>query len=482
MLKRKVVLKQQEDKTTTTSANDSPRPRVSASPRLEDGRASSSKGRFATNVAWTVGARLVMLAGNLSISIIVARWLGAEGLGTLAVLNVAVAVALQLGALGLPSAMTFFIAQDRRRLAPAWTNAACFALVTGTTLALALLVTARVRPEIFGNIPLTLIAIVALSIPFQLATLLGLNALLGAERLVEFNLLEAFSQLLLAAGALILLVLLGRGLQALVSFNTAASLFVCVLAALTIKRVVAAQKERGRFRPDIELWKSSVRYGLKFHVSVVALLLIVRADLLLVNHFRGQAEAGVYAVAAQVASLIMLLPAVVATLVFPRIVASADASGEFTMRVTRHTSFVMLLLCLAAAPASFALPYVYGAAFRDAPLQLLILLPGIFLMALQAVLVQYFNSLGVPRLIPAFWVMTLLVNLGLNFVLIPRYGARGAAISSTASYTMIFLLVSIYFFRRTGNHFAHAFVLRGGELREMLRMRRGESARTRQEA
>ena len=103
-------------------------------------------------------------------------------------------------------------------------------------------------------------------------------------------------------------------------------------------------------------------------------------------------------------------------------------------------------------------------------------------MALQAVLVQYFNSLGVPRLIPAFWVMTLIVNLALNLSLIPLYGARGAAISSTISYTMIFFLVSIYFFRRTGNHFAHAFVLTGEELRELLRMGRGARVRARQEA
>ena len=282
-------------------------------------------------------------------------------------MNVAVAVALQLGSFGLPSAMTYFIAQDRRRLAPAWTNALCFALVTGMALALALITLARVRPEIFGNIPLTLITIVALSIPFQLATLLGLNALLGAERLIQFNLLESLAQVIVALGTIVLLVLMGRELQALVSFNTAASVVVCALVAFTIHRVVAGKKERGRFRPDAELFKSSVRYGLKFHVSVVSMLLIVRADLLLVNHFRGATEAGVYAVAAQVASLIMLLPAVVATLVFPRIVSSADSSGEFTMRVTRHTAFIMLLLCLAAAPAGFALPFVYGAAFRDAP-------------------------------------------------------------------------------------------------------------------
>ena len=51
-----------------------------------------------------------MIASSVGASVIVARWLGAEGLGALAVLNVTVAVALQIGSAGLPSANTYFIA------------------------------------------------------------------------------------------------------------------------------------------------------------------------------------------------------------------------------------------------------------------------------------------------------------------------------------------------------------------------------------
>src|SRR5207245_2324577 len=61
-------------------------------------------GSFASGVAVTFATRVLILAFTVSSSVIVARWLGPEGTGTLAILNVTVALALQLGSAGLPSA------------------------------------------------------------------------------------------------------------------------------------------------------------------------------------------------------------------------------------------------------------------------------------------------------------------------------------------------------------------------------------------
>nr|OLE96445.1 MAG: hypothetical protein AUG75_20460 [Cyanobacteria bacterium 13_1_20CM_4_61_6] len=211
-----------------------------------------------------------------------------------------------------------------------------------------------------------------------------------------------------------------------------------------------------------------IHYGIKFHVSTLAGIIIFRADLLVVNHFKGAAEAGVYSVASQVALMLMLLPGVIATLLFPRLTRTPDERGEKTCIVARHTAFVMLVICLIAAPAAFALPLLYGARFADVAAQLLILLPGAYLIGLESVLVQHFNAVGLPPAIPLFWVVTLAVNLILTFALVPTFGARGAALASTISYTLIFMLVAIYFRARTGCPLTDALILRGAELRELL--------------
>jgi O-antigen/teichoic acid export membrane protein len=172
--------------------------------------------------------------------------------------------------------------------------------------------------------------------------------------------------------------------------------------------------------------------------------------LLVVNHFRGPDEAGVYSVATQFGMLLMLLPGVIATLLFPRVTAEQGARGELTAMVTKYTALVSLACCVAAVPFSFLLPLIYGSAFTDATWLLLILLPGVYLVGIESVLVQYFNALGVPRAIPVYWVVTLVVNLLLVFYLVPRLGARGAAIASTLSYALIFTLVARHFLAATG--------------------------------
>jgi O-antigen/teichoic acid export membrane protein len=414
----------------------------------------------------------MMLASALCASIVVARWLGAEGLGALAVLNVTVAVALQLGSAGLPSANTYFIARDKTRLASVWSNALLFAILAGVTLALVVIGLAKIQPSLFGNVPLALIALAAATIPFQLISLLGLNVFLGLNRIAQFNTLDAAAQVLLLVNAVVALVIFSAGLRSLVALNVAASVLSCIVVVWMIARTVKETSGGWRFSPDAGLFKSMARYGIKFHIAVVAGMLIFRADLLIVNHFRGAKEAGVYAVASQVASMLMLLPGVIGTLLLPRIASEPDARGEMTMRVTRHTAFVMFLICLAAVPASFVLPLVYGQPFADATWLLLILLPGIFLVGIESVLVQHFSSLGLPVAIPIFWLITLVVNVTINLTFIPFFGARAAAVASSISYAMIFFLVVIYFRVQTGNRLSSTLLLRGSEMRDLVAMAR----------
>jgi O-antigen/teichoic acid export membrane protein len=117
-----------------------------------------------------------------------------------------------------------------------------------------------------------------------------------------------------------------------------------------------------------------------------------------------------------------------------------------------------LLCCLAAVPGSFLLPLLYGRAFADVTWLLLILLPGVYLVGLESVLVQHFNALGLPKAIPLYWLITLAINLVLVFTLVPRLGAQGAAIASTLSYALIFCLVAWHFRASTERSFAEVFV------------------------
>jgi len=427
-----------------------------------------SFGSFTSGVVLTVATRLLMLAGTLGASIVVARRLGPDGFGTLAVLNATVALTLQIVSAGLPSANTYIIAKDRQSLAPVWANAILFALLAGALAALTVFALARIKPSLFGGVSLDLLAIASFSIPFQLLTLLGLNVLLALDRIGQMNLLDCWSSILTLLNAVVALLILRMGLTTLVTLNTGAAVLISLLLAAIVGRLLRSQKEGRGFRPDLSLLKNMLAYGLKFYISIMAGYVIFRVDLLIVNHFRGVSEAGVYAVASQVSFLLLMMPAVIASLLFPRVASQQDPRGTFAVQVTRNTSFLLLVICLAAAAGSFALPLVYGARFSEATTQLLILLPGVYLVGLESVLVQHFTGTNLPPAIPAFWIVTLVINLGLNLALVPLWGARAAALNSTLSYGLIFLLVAAFFGRRTGRRVGEILLPRSGELRELF--------------
>lgn len=429
-------------------------------------------GSFVSGVALTFGTRLLMVVGVFGSGVIVARWLGDDGFGTYAVLNVTVALALQFGSAGLPSANTFFIARDRSTLAPILANSIAFGLVMGAVLAAAVLALNWLRPSLFGMIPAQLLWASALSIPFQLLILLGLNILLAIDRIRQLNLFDALLPAWVLVNAVVVLVVLREQLFVLVSANTVAAIVLSLLLVLYTAREVSKRRQSRPPWLDLKLLRAMLGYGVKFYVSILAGAIIFRVDLLFVNRFRGPKEAGVYAVASQFSFLLLMLPAVIATLLFPRVAAAQDERGEFAVQVTRHTTLVMLLMCLGAAAVAFLLPSIYGPQFSDATIQLLILLPGIFLMGLESVQVQHFTGTGLPAIIPVFWIITLAFNLSLNLVMVPAFGARGAALTSTLSYALIFFLVAVYFAKKTGRGPAETFMLRAHELRTLFTPRR----------
>ena len=100
-------------------------------------RATSSESgaaRFSRHVALTLGAKIAIALGSILAGVIVARWLGAASVGILASLNVMLLIAVTVGGIGLPSALTFLVARDRVRMKPVMINAAVFALGAGTLL------------------------------------------------------------------------------------------------------------------------------------------------------------------------------------------------------------------------------------------------------------------------------------------------------------------------------------------------------------
>jgi len=207
-------------------------------------------GSFLSGVVLTFGTRLLMLAGVFGSGVIIARWLGPDGFGAYAVVNVTVALALQIGSAGLPSANTYFIARDRHTVGPVWANAIAFALVIGILLTAGVLALGWLRPSMFGGVSTRLLAIAAISIPFQLLFILNLNVLLALNRIRQLNLFDGLLPALVLANAVMALVLLHQQLTFLVALNTVVGSALSLVLMIYLRRVIADKRDSRPLRPD----------------------------------------------------------------------------------------------------------------------------------------------------------------------------------------------------------------------------------------
>lgn len=432
--------------------------------------AETGAARFTRQVALTLLARLLIAGSSLVAGVIVARWLGPASVGILASLTVLTLLSVTFGGLGLPSAITFLVARDRRGAFSVWLNAVIFALSFGAALAIGISILSDMVPSLFGDAGTFLVTVTAVAVPFHLLNAFCLSTLLGFGKIERYNAIDSLSQFLVVLNPLVTLGLLGMGLTALVLLNAATSILVALLVAAVVFRQMRSTTGEIAWRIDRQVGDEMFRYAAKFYIVMLAGVIILRADLLFVNYFRGAAEAGVYAVSTQVGTLLMLVPSVISTVLFPQLTSSNDTSGEMTCRVTRHTAVIMFVICIAIIPVSFLLPLLYGPAFSAVPYQVLILLPGVYLFGLEAVQVQYFNGIGLPRAIPVFWICTVALNIAFNLALVPTYGATGAAMVSSVSYALMFLFIATYFRSKTGRTWSGAFVIKTSELGDLVRM------------
>jgi O-antigen/teichoic acid export membrane protein len=430
---------------------------------------------FSRQVAITLAAKIAVAGSSLLAGIIVARWLGAASVGIVGSLVVLTVLAINFGGFGISSAITLLVARDRAKVPGILGSAVITAFTSGGILTSVVVVLALEQPTFFGEVPSQLVIITAVAIPFQMLYSFCLAILLGRGEIGRYNLFDMMAPIFFVINPMVAIILLGYGLFVLVTLNAGVNIVISLLLLFLIFQELRRDRESVQFKIQPALIREMFGYGSRFFVAMAAAVVILRSDLLIVNYFRGSTEAGVYAVSTQVGTLLLLLPNVISTLLFPRVTKTRDETGSMTCRVVRHTVVIMIVVCLAAIPLSFVLPLFYGPAFAAIPIQVMILLPGVAVLGILSVQVQYFSSLGLPRIIPVYWVVTMIISILFDIFLIPSFGAYAAAAISSLSYALVFFLVALTFRRRTGKTLRETFLISVPEFRGLLNFGRKRS-------
>jgi O-antigen/teichoic acid export membrane protein len=236
--------------------------------------------------------------------------------------------------------------------------------------------------------------------------------------------------------------LLGLRLQALI-FATICGFLTAVVTGQALLRK-ASNRLIGSVKPRFEA-KMWLHYALPMSFNSMVLNILSSTDVLFLTVFATTAQVGLYA-APDRASTIITMPLLALNIIFSPLIAEQYARGEHTQlvtlaRVVTKWSFSLSLpvfLCFLvfheAVLSIFSKEYIAGS------FVLIVLSFGNLIDAGVGSVWNLLAMTGHARVILVNTVVTIVLNIGLAFWLVPRYNVVGAAI--TAALTVIILNVA----------------------------------------
>ena len=345
---------------------------------------------------------------------------------------------MQMGNLGLHASNTYYVAKDRNILAALIGNSLLISLLFGACASGLVWIVLLKWPSL-TPIQGRLLILALIWIPVGLAYLLLQNLLLGVLEITKYNQIELLTKLLglVLLGALIAV----RRPGVETTFLTG----LVALAAGLVWALCRLHRLAGQMPwPKISLLKGHLGLGFRAYLAAFLAFLVLRIDLLLVKYLMSTADAGYYSIAATMADSVVILPTVVASILFPRLSAMAEVTQKWNLAWKAALLMGLVMLPVVLVALALAKPVVrifFGPAFMPSVAAFVWLLPGIFFLGIETVLVQFLNSMGFPKIVIGGWVICFVANIALNLWAIPAYGIVGASVVSSICYTLICIVV-----------------------------------------
>lgn len=389
----------------------------------------------------TLGTRVIVLGLGLINGIIIARILLPEGRGLLAVAVTLQAIGVQLGHLGFHTSNTLFVARDPKTLPRVFSNTLVVSLVFGLLAAVVVGVWSLYFSE---EDPLDALLLAAClgSIP------LGIGFLLIRNLLLARNEVRAFNQIELTISVVSILLL---GMLFLLGEVTPFTVFLASVCTGLVGTCLAIARLRrsGRLlvKPELGLFRDQFRIAYRSYLSCIFSFLVLKFDILLIQHHAGVEEVGWYVITSNYADKLLLVPSTLGLVLFPKLASIVSTRERWAYTRSLLGVFTIAMLALTGVACAVFHPLVrhlYGPEYLPAVPAFLYLSIGVVALAAHSLYMNHFAASGMPLVVIFGPLAGFVVNIVLNTILIPEIGIDGAAISSSISYGLMLLIALVY--------------------------------------
>jgi len=409
---------------------------------------------IAVSTIGNLGAPLVALIS----APILAQSLGVTSRGEVAAATAPLLLAVNALTLGLPEAITYFTASRRSNPRKVLTKGSLCLLALGLagTFALWLLAPLLAPADSQTGEAMSLAAF-ALAPSLLLGGIRAYAAGMSRWTLISF---ERFFGAILRLIAFLTLVSMNSLTVMSASITIAASSFAGVAVYLWLLRKRPQSDASGVSQDDARL----LSYGMRVWIGALTGILLSRLDQVLMIPLSTAYQIGIYAVAVSISEVTLIFNSAVRDVLF-----SAESVKSNDSRLTRASRVSTLLtlvgsICVGIS-SIWLVPILFGHDFSESVVVIEILLLGVLLGNPGSVAGAGLSARGRPGLRSTALAVAFVVNLGMVLLLVPLYGATGAAVATLAG-NLTAGMLCIVFMRI---HFAFSistfFGVRSGDLK-----------------
>lgn len=404
------------------------------------------------SVVTTAAFLLVGLVLTLVTGVVIARSLGDSGRGAYALVVTWYGISAMVAEWGQSGGVTFFVARAPHNGAEGVSSARMVML--GPSLAVALIGAGLSRHLAHGDPALTWCYIVAFSMP--LATALAGAYLFAAQALsiVAWNAIRIVQPMVYLV-LVLLTSLTGRVTVASVTGCFAASL----VGQMSCAWIFGARRglTGGSPRREDAAWLAG--FGIRQMGSTIPAALSGSLDKIVLASFVSSAVIGHYAIAYSVIGTTGTLSAAISAVSYPRLASlplSAPGRIRFEVRALAGAGLSTAVFgAVISAASPWVIPYIYGAEFADSVDLVWWCLPAVVLTSMDIVAAAILRGRGLPGRVATAHVVGLAVTIFLLVLLVPRWGAVGAAMS-LAGAAAVTVCALLYLWLRSASVGSHS--------------------------
>jgi O-antigen/teichoic acid export membrane protein len=403
---------------------------------------------------WSLLGSVLPQTYTLIASVILARTLGADGLGQLTFITFTAATLGTLLTLGFPNSVVRHVAEaigaGRADEVPAlyrwaWRWAIVVALLAAVCLWLVALA-GREPTAAWFLAGITSATLVLHQTPSVL--------LIGARRWRD-AMIVGTSTGLVSLVVRVLVLLNDGGIVSMVAIDAVFGSLNVLLTSLLARRAVRQLTTQPRRDP--ELIRRTIRFGLVASISVVITWVVFRrSEVFFLEYFSTPDQIAIYSIPFSLVATMLFLPQSISYVLTPTF-ATLFGAGETgrmrdgfarSVRIVTTSTIVMTAYVLVVGPATVRL--FYGPEFDESGTVLRILLLSFPLVPLMTLSNGLLTSMGKQWFATAAIGMAAVVNIGLDLVLISAYDAIGAAIANSSAQVVGSIPLVLYARREIG--------------------------------